>query len=52
MNKIIYMLILLIYDIVLLAIRRNGINRILKDDITDFIIKIIPVVMCIIGALG
>ena len=52
MNKIIYMLIFLIYDIVLLAIRRNGINRILKDDITDFIIKIIPVVMCIIGALG
>ena len=52
MNKTIHMLFLLICEISLIIVRRKGINRVLKDDITDFIIKIIPVVMCVIGALG
>lgn len=52
MNKLIYMGILLVYDIILVVIRRNGLNRILRDDVTDAIIKIIPIVMCVIGALG
>lgn len=52
MYKMIYMLFLLIYEIGLIAVRRRGINKILKDDVNDLIIKIIPIVMCVIGALG
>lgn len=52
MKTTIYMLILLIYEIGLIAVRRKGINKFLRDDITDTIIKIIPIVMCVIGALG
>ena len=52
MNKTIYMSFLLAYEIGLIVVRRKGINKIFKDDINDLIIKIIPVVMCVIGALG
>ena len=52
MYKMIYMLFLLIYEIGLIVVRRRGINKILKDDVNDLIIKIIPIVMCVIGALG
>lgn len=48
MKTTIYMLILLIYEICLIVVRRNY----YRDDITDALIRIIPVVMCIIGALG
>ena len=49
MNKLMYMIFLLIYEICLILTRKN---KFLKDDITDTIIKIIPIVICIIGALG
>lgn len=45
------MLILLIYEIALILIRRSGMNK-YEDNVTDFVIEIIPVVMCGIGALS
>lgn len=51
MKKLIFMVILLAYEITLVVVRRKGINRFLADDVTDAIIKIIPIVMCVIGAL-
>jgi hypothetical protein len=52
MNKIVYMSILAFYEGSLATIRIKGMKKGIKDDITDAIIKIIPIVICIIGALG
>lgn len=52
MKTTIYMLILLSYEICLAIIRVKGMNKFIRDDVTDTIIKVIPIVICVIGALG
>ena len=50
--KYYYMGLLLLYQIVLVIIRRRGINKYMRDDVLDFVIEIIPIAICIMGALG
>ena len=50
--KLIYMVVLLAYQMILIGIRKQGLNSFFRDDTTDLIIKIIPIAICIIGALG